>query len=165
MGSEAEEPRRTRPSKLDVIVGMLHLLQLRSTCKRAGVAALVVDRDFRAIHAMGYNGPARGEDDLCRNEAGNCGCVHAEANALIKLRTFESDLILVSTTAPCEMCARLIVNSKVIYKVAYLQSYRSVLGLDVLRRAKIELQEIKSVDHKGEARSVCHLLDWEAVDA
>lgn len=156
MGGDAPEDRGTRPSKLALAVGFLQLLRSRSTCKRLKVAALVCDPDLRAIYAMGYNGPARGEsNDSCRNEKGNCGCVHAEANALVKLRTDQGNLCLFSTTSPCELCAKLIVNCGQITRVIFLESYRDSVGVKILKDAKIECGPLEE-DNQGPSAGVSY---------
>jgi dCMP deaminase len=142
-----------------VIAEFLLTLASRSTCKRAQVAALVTDwPDFTAIHAMGYNGRAAGEaHDGCRpNEPGNCGCVHAEMNALVKLDSTLRGLTLVSTVTPCELCARLIVNSRAISRVIYMNDYRSTAGLVVLQGAKIEALALQSRPLSAMNASVLH---------
>jgi len=161
MGDEAQDPGDTRPSKLTVAAGFLHMLKARSICKRAHVAAIVTDVGFTAIHAMGYNGPARGEPhDTCRNEPGNCGCVHAEANALVKLQTPERGLILISTTAPCELCARLIVNTGRIQGLVYMEDYRSTFGLAILRKAKIETGRLVVNEQHSQDRAIARQFSW-----
>lgn len=143
MGTNPAGNGTFRPSKALIAVGFLQLLRERSTCKRLQVAALVCDSAFKVIHAMGYNGPAAGEaNDACRDEKGNCGCVHAEANALVKLRTSERGCYMFCTTSPCEACAKLIVNSGAISQVLYLEDYRSMLGKRIIVAAGLKLTQL-----------------------
>lgn len=111
---------------------------------------MIVDAKLRAALAIGYNGPAVGEDDetACRETAGSCGCVHAEANALIKLRGSESGLILACTESPCEACAKLILNSDRISRVAWLAEYRDVAGVAVLWAARTRISVGRLANHQ-----------------
>ena len=60
-------------------------LARRSTCSRLQVGCVVVAEDFSRVFGIGYNGNARGFSNTCdRTEPGNCGCLHAEDNALLK---------------------------------------------------------------------------------
>ena len=46
---------------------------------------MITSTDFRKVLAVGYNGNATGLANSCdRDEAGNCGCLHSEENAVIK---------------------------------------------------------------------------------
>lgn len=124
-----------------------------STCKRANVSAIVTSFDFSTIHAIGYNGRPRGADnDSCRNVEGGCGCIHAESNAIAKLDSVRvRRALMYSTTAPCELCAGLIVNCGAISAVIYRDEYRRTEGLEILRGANICVfsmaQILKDIEH------------------
>lgn len=109
----------------ELAIEFLKLLRRRSTCRRNQVACFVADRELRCIYAVGYNGPARGEpESACKNLMGRCECVHDASNALVKLRTDQANLVLATTTSPCLLCAKLIVNCGQIATVAYVERYR-----------------------------------------
>lgn len=111
----------------------------RSECKRAAVGCVVTDKEFTQVYGIGYNGGARKDSNRCSAEPGNCGCVHAEANALIKCRTIDTEKVLFTTTYPCKVCAKMIVNSgvsAVYFGDVYRDSMESHL---VLRSAGIKL--------------------------
>ena len=118
-----------------------------STCKRNSVGAIVVPNDFTQIYSIGYNGPVSGiRNDSCTNEQGQCGCVHAEANAIAKFDPLKlKPCILICTTAPCRRCAELIVNCGGIRRVVYKQPYRNNYGLELL-----ESTGIKAIQLNGE---------------
>lgn len=104
-----------RLSMAEVMMQIAHLVAQRSTCSRAQVGVVITTPSFKNIVAFGYNGNARGLSNNCdRAEPGNCGCLHAEENALLKApyNTNES-LIMISTHAPCPACAKRILNSRV----------------------------------------------------
>jgi deoxycytidylate deaminase len=86
-----------------------------STCKRLQVGAVITDLKFQYVHAIGYNGaPAGRPNDSCTGETGTCGCVHAEMNAILKLRVFDPCFLIV-THSPCPHCSGMILNSPVIH--------------------------------------------------
>lgn len=111
-------------------------LETLSTCKRRQVGCVIVESDLTRVHAIGYNGPpAHVSNDACRIVEGNCGCIHAEANALIKLNTERNNLILISTSSPCEHCAGLIINNGKISRVLYRDLYRDVIGIRLIEES------------------------------
>lgn len=132
MGGEA-----ARPGLPSLFVNFLELLRLRSECGRTKQSCLVTDGDHSAIYCFGYNGRGRKESNGCSSEPGKCGCVHAETNALVKIRTERSDLRMYCTQSPCELCARLIVNTRQFVLVTYLEEYRDPAGIQVLERGGV----------------------------
>lgn len=110
-----------------------------SHCKRAKVGCVICDREFTRVLSIGYNGPPAGISNAsCTGVEGNCGCVHAEANALIKLGTADSAIML-CTSVPCYHCAGLIVNSKKIDLLYHKTFYRDDRGMKILRASGIEV--------------------------
>jgi deoxycytidylate deaminase len=125
-------------SKLLVFANFAVGLASLSTCKRTKVGSIVVPQDLSEVLAIGYNGPPAGlPNNQCRDRVGDCGCVHSEANAMVKLRTRARDLVFIATVSPCEACAGLIINSKAIAAVVYLEEYRNRAGLDLLEETGI----------------------------
>lgn len=122
-----------------------------STCRRNKVGCVIVPTDLSRVCAIGYNGPAAGEDDeACRCEEGACGCIHAEANALVKMREPGSGFIIISTVSPCEHCAGLIINSKQVDWVLYDRPYRDTGGLARLLIAGIGAYQIEEMYEEPE---------------
>lgn len=107
--------------KLKTFINIGKSLTVLSTCKRVKVSAIVFPTDFSAIYAIGYNGPPRGlPNDACTGEAGECGCPHAEANALIKFNAnVAKPSLMYSTQHPCHYCAELILNCTPLVAVIY----------------------------------------------
>jgi cytidine/deoxycytidylate deaminase len=67
--------------------------------------------------------------------------LHAEANAITKLARSNNNSdgsTLYVTAAPCIECAKLIIQAG-IKRVVYGEKYRLEEGLDLLRRANIEV--------------------------
>jgi len=117
------------------------LAALATCCKRQ-VGCVLATPDFRYL-LTGYNGPASGED-FCDGKGEPDPCLHAEVNALLKIRTEYTDMICFVTCAPCEKCAGYIINSKAICEVVIQMPVGhdhnvSWLGIDRLRNAGIRV--------------------------
>ena len=110
-----------------------------ATCKRGRTAALIFPSDFSRICSFGYNGQPSGDYSECSGNEGDCGCIHAETNALTKLRTEQSGLILLTLLSPCWYCAGSIRNSAQIGVVIYDKRYRDTRGIDLLEDGGIEV--------------------------
>jgi len=126
--------------KLRVFTELATSLARLSRCSRKQVGAVIIPADLSNVLAIGYNGPPAGEpNDSCRGGEGSCGCIHSEANALVKLSIDRKDLILVTTLSPCEHCAGLILNCGKISGVLYGEEYRDTRGLDLLLKRDVQL--------------------------
>lgn len=125
-----------------VLMKFALLLSNRSTCERLRVGCIITSDDFQRVYSYGYNGNARGFDNKCDStEPGKCGCIHAEANALIKCSIMDSKKVLFVTQSPCKMCAKMIVNSGASH-VYYFSNYRLDEGLEVLLRGNIKTSKV-----------------------
>jgi deoxycytidylate deaminase len=102
-----------------------------SPCTRLKVGCVITSLDGEEMFSFGYNGTYRGGPNEClRVEVGNCGCVHAEMNALSKRRTRDSFAVFLTHT-PCERCAHLLINARVT-SVYALEAYRNPDPWDLL---------------------------------
>ncbi len=115
-----------------------------SYCKRRQVGALLV-KD-RMIISDGYNGTPSGFENVCEDENGVTKpyVLHAEANAISKVAKSGNSAdgaTLYVTASPCMECAKLIIQSG-IRRVVYRDEYRLTDGIDLLRRAGIEVEKI-----------------------
>lgn len=132
--------------KLQAFWGFTAELARLSTCNRLHVGSCLIRSDFSGIAAVGYNGPPRGIDNAaCRNSKGSCGCIHAEANSLMKLVFPETGLTLLTTLAPCEHCAGLIVNSARVDAVVYGDEYRDPTGLNIIQHSGVMTVQINEI--------------------
>ena len=116
-----------------------------SYCKRRQVGALIV-KD-RMIISDGYNGTPSGFENVCEDENGVTKpyVLHAEANAITKIARSGNNsdgATLYVTDAPCIECAKLIIQAG-IRRVVYARSYRLTDGIDLLRRAGIEVEHLE----------------------
>ena len=125
----------TRPPLYEVYMRMAEELAKRSTCARLQVGTVITDANLEHVLAAGYNGNVRGFPNQCDSgEAGKCGCIHSEMNALVKAPGDVPDKVAFITASPCVMCAKLMVQAKVSH-VFYRDAYRDPAGLEVLQQA------------------------------
>ena len=134
-GDEGAGPQR--PSLFEVYMRMAEELAKRSTCARLQVGTVITDAQLENVVAIGYNGNARGFPNRCDStEAGKCGCIHSEMNALVKSPGQMRDKVAFITASPCVMCAKLMVQANVSH-VFYREEYRDRSGLEVLEQAGV----------------------------
>ena len=112
-----------------------------SYCTRRQVGALIVKDQM--IISDGYNGTPSGFENICEDENNVTKpyVLHAEANAITKIaRSSNSSngATMYVTASPCIECAKLIIQAG-IKRVFYSEKYRLVDGLDLLRRANVEV--------------------------
>lgn len=122
-----------------------------SYCKRRQVGALLVKNNM--IISDGYNGTPTGFENDCESPDNTSKpyVLHAEANAISKVAKSHNSSdgsTLYVTASPCIECAKLIIQSG-IKRVVYAEEYRITDGLDLLRRAGIELVYMPDNDKQG----------------
>lgn len=112
-----------------------------SYCLRRKVGALIVKN--KMIISDGFNGTPAGFENVCEDDNGLTKpyVLHAEANAITKIaRSGNSSegATLYVTASPCIECAKLIIQAG-IRRVVYAEKYRLEDGINLLKRAGIEL--------------------------
>ncbi|MBP3286614.1 MAG: dCMP deaminase family protein [Prevotella sp.] len=112
-----------------------------SYCVRRQVGALVVKEGM--IISDGYNGTPSGFENVCEDENNVTKpyVLHAEANAITKLARSSNNSdgsTIYITASPCIECAKLIIQAG-IRRVVYGEKYRLTDGVDLLKRAGIEV--------------------------
>ena len=120
---------------------MAQIWAKNSYCKRRQVGALIV-KD-RMIISDGFNGTPEGFENECEDENNITKpyVLHAEANAITKVAKSgnnSKNATLYVTTSPCIECSKLIIQSG-IKRVVYLNEYHKKDGLELLKRANIEI--------------------------
>lgn len=115
-----------------------------SYCTRRKVGALIV-KD-KMIISDGYNGTPSGFENICEDSNGITKpyVLHAEANAITKIARSGNNsdgATLYVTAAPCIECAKLIIQAG-IKRVIYSEPYRLSDGIDLLKRAGINVEYI-----------------------
>ena len=116
-----------------------------SYCKRRKVGALLVKE--KMIISDGYNGTPSGFENVCEDEQDTTKpyVLHAEANAITKVARSNNSsegAPLYVTSSPCIECAKLIIQAG-IKRVVYADVYRLSDGVDLLKRAEIDLVAVE----------------------
>ncbi len=116
-----------------------------SYCRRRQVGALIVKE--KMIISDGYNGTPSGFENVCEDEHNLTKpyVLHAEANAITKIARSNNSsdgATLYVTASPCIECAKLIIQAG-IKRVVYSEKYRLEDGINLLRRAGIEVLYIE----------------------
>ena len=149
-------PKDTRPTWDEYFLGIADLVSKRSTCLRRRVGAVLV-KDRRML-ATGYNGApsmiAHCSDTGCIREKLNipsgqrhelCRGLHAEQNAFLQAALHGTSLkgaSLYSTTQPCIICAKMIINAG-IREIVIKGGYPDRMAREILREAKIKIRTVK----------------------
>ena len=143
---------------------MARIWATNSHAVRNKVGALIVKDGM--IISDGYNGTPSGFDNCCEIEERTWDLdsegdyseyvhlvtkpevLHAEANAITKVakstNSSEGSTLYV-TLSPCLECAKLIIQSG-IKRVVYFEEYRNTAGIELLKKAGIEIEQIKDLD-------------------
>ncbi|HUU43635.1 MAG TPA: cytidine/deoxycytidylate deaminase family protein [Planctomycetota bacterium] len=140
----------TRPSWDEYFMKITQTVAERSTCLRRHVGAVVV-RDKRIL-ATGYNGAPRGlehcEETGCLREKKGvpsgerhelCRGLHAEQNALLQAASHGIRIegaTLYSTTYPCSLCAKMLINGGIVRIVA-AEDYPDAMAKEMLEEANV----------------------------
>ena len=144
-----------RPSWHEYFMRIAMLAATRSTCLRRQVGAVIVKN--KKVLATGYNGSPSGlkhclDVGCLREELGIpsgqrhelCRAIHAEQNAIIQAATSGVSIeggILYSTTFPCMLCAKMLVNSGI--KEIYIsEGYPDDLSKEILEEAGVEIHRL-----------------------
>ncbi len=122
---------------------MARIWAQNSYCQRRQVGALVVKNGM--IISDGYNGTPSGFENICEDEDGVTKpyVLHAEANAITKVAksgNSSAGATLYVTASPCMECSKLIIQSG-ITRVVYRDAYRLMDGIELLKRAGIEVEQ------------------------
>lgn len=127
-------------------IAMAEIWAGNSYCKRRKVGALLV-KD-RMIISDGYNGTPSGFENVCEDELGVTKpyVLHAEANAISKVAKSGNNSLgatLYVTASPCIECSKLIVQAG-IKRVVYKDEYRLNDGVELLRKAGVEVEKVET---------------------
>ena len=149
----AKDAKAAKQLHLDLrYLRMARIWAENSYCQRRKVGALVV-KD-KMIISDGYNGTPSGFENVCEddNNLTKPYVLHAEANAITKLARSSNNsdgATLYVTASPCIECAKLIIQAG-IKRVIYGEQYRLTDGIDLLRRANIEVTYLNPDDYEYE---------------
>lgn len=123
---------------------MADIWSQNSYCKRRQVGALIV-KD-KMIISDGYNGTPSGFENICEDDQNITKpyVLHAEANAITKVAksgNSSDGATLYVTSSPCLECSKLIIQAG-IKRVVFTESYRLEDGINLLKRADIEVKQV-----------------------
>lgn len=122
-------------------IRMANIWSENSYCRRRQVGALIV-KD-KMIISDGYNGTPSGFENVCEDENNVTKpyVLHAEANAITKIARSNNSsdgATMYVTASPCIECSKLIIQAG-IKRVVYSEKYRLEDGVELLKRAGIEV--------------------------
>ena len=122
-------------------IRMANIWAENSYCQRRQVGALIV-KD-KMIISDGYNGTPSGFENICEDETNHTKpyVLHAEANAITKIARSNNSsegATMYVTASPWIECAKLIIQAG-IKRVIYSEKYRLEDGIELLKRANIEV--------------------------
>lgn len=145
-----------RPDWDQYFMEITSVVAKRSTCLRRQVGAILV-KD-KHILTTGYNGaPKRlahcAETGCLRQQMGIssgerhelCRALHAEQNAMIQAANLGISIegsTLYSTTAPCSLCAKMLINAGVV-RVVFAGDYPDERAMEFFQQAGVEVQQLK----------------------
>jgi len=116
-----------------------------SYCKRRQVGALLVKE--KMIISDGYNGTPSGFENICEDDENHTKpyVLHAEANAITKVAKSNNSsegATMYVTSSPCMECSKIIIQAG-IKRVVFTESYRLDDGINLLKRANIEVKQVE----------------------
>lgn len=145
-----------RPSWDEYFMKITRVVAERSTCMRRRVGAILVRE--KHILATGYNGAPRGlrhcsEVGCLRERKGVpsgerhelCRGLHAEMNVLLQAALHGIPIAgstLYSTTYPCSLCAKMLINGEIVRIVA-AGDYPDEMAKQMLKEARIKVHVMK----------------------
>lgn len=157
----------SRPSRDENLIEHAYVTSMRGTCSRLKVGG-VVAKEGRIL-TQGYNGAPAGithcnHDCFCKHPYNpsisndhhpHCPatkpCIiseHAERNAIAFAARHGVGLLgstLYITHMPCLPCAMSIINAGIV-RVVYAEAYRIQDGIDLLRQANVEVDQLARVE-------------------
>lgn len=144
---EAMPNMATRKVFRDFVVNLAAL----SKCHDKGVACIICDNNLKQIYSIGVNGGPSGIynlDCLCDSEYTKYSCIHAEANALVKLTTRAAHKIMICSLSPCLQCASMIINEPCGFDaVLFVEPHKDTKALSLLVSAGIHVGALQSSGH------------------
>jgi len=152
---KSDKPKRIRQSWNEYFMSIAKVLAERSSCDRAYVGAVIVNKDNRII-ATGYNGSVGSKTPQCDDighvmRDGHCiATLHAEINCIaycaregISLK----DSKIYVTHFPCLNCTKAIIQSG-IRTIYYLDDYRlDDYALELMKVNNIETVKLTIKDN------------------
>jgi dCMP deaminase len=144
-----EYGRLLHPTPEYVMMSHACTVSKMSPSTRLHVGAVITSMDCKELYSYGFNGDESGGINVpLTSKPGKDGFIHAEENALLKMRTKEDCKMFVSTM-PCIECAKRIINAGNIKEVYYLLNYRDLSGVGLLMERGIPVYKFQVTDFEG----------------
>jgi len=128
----------------DFYMAVAHLAAMKSECINKKVGTVVVTSE--GLLATGWNGTSAGLDNCCEaNGKSKPTVVHAEENAIYKLLRqgiSSKGTYLFTTTSPCIICAKLIIESGIKH-VIFDELHDDLTGLNYLKSCNINIYQLR----------------------
>ncbi|TAJ13828.1 CMP deaminase [Marinilabiliaceae bacterium JC017] len=145
MQKTAIEPAKKQHLLDQRYLAMARIWAQNSYCKRRQVGAILVKE--KMIISDGYNGTPSGFENECEDTGNKTKpyVLHAEANAITKVARSNNSsdgATLYVTASPCIECSKLIIQAG-IKRVVFSENYTTDDGINLLKRAKIEVVHIE----------------------
>lgn len=153
--ARAVEAAAKRPNWDEYFMEITSVVAKRSTCLRRQVGAILVKE--KHILATGYNGAPKGlphcvETGCLRQQLGVpsgerhelCRALHAEQNAIVQAANLGIAIrgsTLYCTTAPCSLCAKMLINAGVT-RVVFDGDYPDQRAMDFFAAAGVEVTRL-----------------------
>lgn len=127
-----------------------------SYSRRSKVGCVIVSEDGQII-SQGWNGMPKGMPNCCEHEENgqlvtNKEVLHAESNAITKCAKWGTEKIEGSTAyvtlSPCMECSKLLLQVG-IKRVVYLEKYRILEGLQLLKNMGVEINYLDITSDNG----------------
>lgn len=137
-----------RISRQVMFMEMARVASRRSTCHRLNVGAIVTHENSPV--SVGWNGADHGKPHCAGNDCpgiipGNCGTLHAEANALKKavpLLSTCDEVDVYVTHSPCAECSLLMMNSNLwVRRIFFEIPYRSTHHLGMFAEEYLDPED------------------------
>ena len=123
--------RPLRSPMYEVYMRMAEQISGRSTCIRLSTGSVITSHDLQKVYSVGFNGNIKGGVNSCNGIEGQCGCIHSEENALLKIGVGDKNKILFCTHSPCKGCAKKIIQSG-FSDIFYRNEYRDNIPIKFL---------------------------------
>lgn len=140
-----------KPEVVKVFVDFARNLKGLSKCRDKQVACLICSGDLKQIYSIGINGGPRSSKELeCLCESGQTkySCIHAEANALVKLQTRDAHKVMICTYSPCLQCASMIVNEPCGFDaVLFVDLHHDFSAVKLLMNNDIQVGQVSKHGH------------------
>ncbi len=146
-------PEAVRPKWDTYFLQVAELVSRRSNCMKRAVGAVLV-KEMRIL-STGYNGTPFGTANC--NQGGceqcvttgekdkdmdKCICLHAEQNAVFEVGRAKSEgATLYTSTFPCLLCAKAIIQAGVSRVVYFRDCYESKFSMELFDIARVKVQK------------------------